>query len=542
MTNAAPPHAQAYSTTIFHNNVTAQHMAVLQQHNQHLAQLLNNAYREAMNRNLVTQNQRGRAQAGMRGIGDQTAGNGYNTATGSGRASPAPGLGQPTIPGGLSAPDVHHALQRADATHATQIMTDAMHRSASSASLQSRTPNRTGLATPDHPGSGVANASTRATPEIDGAPSGDLGSAETPSPSQGSPGYEVYILSSPEGPRALLFNHTTSAAYYTPRLRTPASLPQLRSGLGFTSFANEAHSSFSGHFNGQVASLQQSSGPQTTLPRVQNGPTAQHAQPEVNHGAPHFHPNNPAALPLPHMLHRVLPHLWLILRLSFFVWIVTTPQTSWTRWLVIVGMAVALFIHGTGVLDGFISRAWQPLGRLENFLPRLHDDRARHGTRRFPEQGEGPISDTTGQDPDPAQLAARLIAERRGQEPWLVRQVRRVERAGVLFLASIAPGVAERHIANQEAEVRAERDRREAEERAERERREAEEASAVAAQPATENSTGAGAEVSSQEEGVVGEGEASGHANHNVLQGTEGEGELRHREKAGQAHEPVATL
>jgi hypothetical protein len=51
----------------------------------------------------------------------------------------------------------------------------------------------------------------------------------------------------------------------------------------------------------------------------------------------------------------------------------------------------------------------------------------------------------------------------------------------VLFLASIAPGLAERHIANQEAEARAERERREAEERAERERREAEQAAETAA-------------------------------------------------------------
>jgi hypothetical protein len=36
-------------------------------------------------------------------------------------------------------------------------------------------------------------------------------------------------------------------------------------------------------------------------------------------------------------------------------------------------------------------------------------------------------------------------------------QVRRVERAGLLFLASIAPGVAERHIAHLEAEVERQR-------------------------------------------------------------------------------------
>lgn len=57
------------------------------------------------------------------------------------------------------------------------------------------------------------------------------------------------------------------------------------------------------------------------------------------------------------------------------------------------------------------------------------------------------------------------MAERRRQS-WFTAQVRRIERAGLLFLASIAPGVAERHIANLEAETRAEEARRREEEEA----------------------------------------------------------------------------
>lgn len=74
------------------------------------------------------------------------------------------------------------------------------------------------------------------------------------------------------------------------------------------------------------------------------------------------------------------------------------------------------------------------------------------------------------------------MAQRQQQNAnWFVDQVRRLERAGLLFLASIAPGVAERHIAALEAQEQAERERREAEERAERERREAEERAAAEA-------------------------------------------------------------
>ncbi|KAJ3537087.1 hypothetical protein NM208_g6460 [Fusarium decemcellulare] len=60
-------------------------------------------------------------------------------------------------------------------------------------------------------------------------------------------------------------------------------------------------------------------------------------------------------------------------------------------------------------------------------------------------------------------MARRLVAQHQGPESWILSQVRRLERAGLLFLASIAPGVAERHIANLEAAARAERERREAE-------------------------------------------------------------------------------
>jgi hypothetical protein len=71
-------------------------------------------------------------------------------------------------------------------------------------------------------------------------------------------------------------------------------------------------------------------------------------------------------------------------------------------------------------------------------------------------------------------MAARLVAERQGPDGWLLTQMRRLERAGLLFLASIAPGVAERHIANLEAAARAERERREAEAREAAAAREAE--------------------------------------------------------------------
>ena len=55
-------------------------------------------------------------------------------------------------------------------------------------------------------------------------------------------------------------------------------------------------------------------------------------------------------------------------------------------------------------------------------------------------------------------MAAGLVAMRGAHQGWLAGQLRRLERAGLLFLASLAPGVAEGHIANLEAEERQRRD------------------------------------------------------------------------------------
>lgn len=164
--------------------------------------------------------------------------------------------------------------------------------------------------------------------------------------------------------------------------------------------------------------------------------------------------------------------MWLIFRLGLFVWFFTSPDSSWSRWLTIICMAVFAFVLSTGLLNGVAENAWRPIGRhIENILPALEHPRGGQGGRRG-HDGE----------PNPEQMAARLVAERQGREGWLTGQVRRLERAGLLFLASIAPGVAERHIANLEAEARAEENRQ----------REAEAAAAAAAAAATDNGDGQG--------------------------------------------------
>lgn len=158
------------------------------------------------------------------------------------------------------------------------------------------------------------------------------------------------------------------------------------------------------------------------------------------------------------MLMQLWPQLWLLFRLALFVWFFTNPNASWSRWFTIICIAFFIFILSTGVLNGVPEHIWRPLGRhLENLIPL--DPRAAQRADQNQENG----AQGENREPNPADMAARLIAENQGHDGWLMTQIRRLERAGLLFLASIAPGVAERHIANLEATARIDRERREAE-------------------------------------------------------------------------------
>jgi len=131
-----------------------------------------------------------------------------------------------------------------------------------------------------------------------------------------------------------------------------------------------------------------------------------------------------------------------------------------------VAIAIVVFVLNTGVLNEIAGQIWDPFRQhLEGLLP-LADPNQRQQPAQVPVQQAGPNADASQRrqgEPDPADAARRLMAERRNNNAnWFLDQVRRVERASLLFLASIAPGVAERHIAHLEAQERAERQRREA--------------------------------------------------------------------------------
>ncbi|KAL8310509.1 hypothetical protein RB597_010375 [Gaeumannomyces tritici] len=199
----------------------------------------------------------------------------------------------------------------------------------------------------------------------------------------------------------------------------------------------------------------------------------------------------------------IWPHLWLMIRMGIFIyWFrFLHSESSWERWFSVLGIVLVVVVINTGMLNGLVDQAWQPVREhLDHLMPmgpgagaQAGADAAAPGQPQQNANGDNGAPRAPAAEPNPAEAAARMVAARRDANAnWLLDQVRRVERAGLLFLASIAPGIAERHIAHLEEEARAERRRQE-------------EAAAAAAQ-----AEAAAAEATAAEAGATAKTEASG--------------------------------
>ena len=104
-------------------------------------------------------------------------------------------------------------------------------------------------------------------------------------------------------------------------------------------------------------------------------------------------------------------------------------------------------------------------------MPLAGNEPRRPGADRNGENANAAATQRTNQGPTPQEAAERLLQERERQDVSILRQsVRRVERAIALFIASLVPGVGERHIAAREAaEVARQAEARERDEQALRE-------------------------------------------------------------------------
>ncbi|KAJ8127001.1 hypothetical protein O1611_g6637 [Lasiodiplodia mahajangana] len=378
--------------------------------------------------------------------------------------------------GSIGAYDVQNSFPASDAGSATRAMADAMRRNASSSSLrnlasfQGQQPIPPGVTTPLIPSRTASAAGTpdplRANGRSANASSGiHINQAPSAVP-------EVYILSSPSGPRAILLSGS-SGTYFSPQLRSypPMGLPLPSMSFGITS--GSAPHTRHGALRHTAPQPSMASG-NAPNPHINNSPLAQPRQlqpqhdlqvpgpirPQMGHGI-----DNPQIQAIG--IAQIWPHIWMIIRLALFIWWFTSPTSSWSRWITVVSIAITLFIVNTGALNPLAEQIWVPLRRhLENLIPLAADADGRQQQHPVAENAQGGdvngVNPARPTDPDPANTAARLVQQRRQNNAnWLLNQARRLERAGILFIASLAPGLAERHIAQVEAEARAERQRQE---------------------------------------------------------------------------------
>ena len=286
---------------------------------------------------------------------------------------------------------------------------------------------------------------------------------------QGSESSAVYLLSSPSGPQALL---VSPSGLYT----TPWQFPAL-SAVTLTTHANplmqnniisrqqpQADADQAGQLHQQVP---QQAGP-AQIAQVQQ------PQPQPNH--------------VRDLLRILLPlggHLWLMIRLFGFVYFFTAGA-GWRRTILLGLLAMLVFIAQTGIFRPIVLGIWDPIRRhAEGLVPLVGNERPQGGALRNPDNANAPGTGPANREPMPSLALQALVQARERQDGNIVRQsIRRAERAIALFVASLIPGVGERHIAAREAarelmEEREERARREREEVEQRREADAPEQSAV---------------------------------------------------------------
>lgn len=455
---------------------------------------------------------------------------------------PPPTASQPwSVPnlGPTGAHDFPNPPHPPDMVSATRAMADAMRRNATSSSLanleshHSQQPIVPGVTTPLIPSRTGSAAGSFDPLRATERPTNASNRLRTSPASSTTP--EVYILSSPRGPQAILINDD-SALYHSPQLsgRRPVG-PPISTMPFHTASGSAPHAR---HGIPQIV--------QRTIPVGGNAmnahihaPPAQHPQIRQAQGV-QMPPPVPAqfghGLDHPQIqavrIAQIWPHITMLLRLAFFIWWFTSPTSSWSRWLTVISVAVVLFLANAGAFNPWADQIWIPLRRhLENLMPLAADAGA--DQRRGPAVDDAQVGDGNAanparpRDPNPADAAARLVQQRRlDNANWLLNRVRRLERAGILFLASLAPGLAERHIAQMEAEARAERQRQQEAEAA------ATATSSTTPEGATENDAAAGQAAS----------ELPSHDEvHNSGTGAPG-GEARQSTDAAPPEEPLVAI
>ena len=277
---------------------------------------------------------------------------------------------------------------------------------------------------------------------------------------QGIESSVIYVLSSPSGPHALLVS--PSGLYTTPWQSTSLGTVTPHSAIHPTaSILRPANNSISP--NGQQPDIEQGQVAQGQQRAQQPANAPQVAQAQHQHQQQANEARDLARILLP-----LGGHLWLLIRLFGFVYFFTAGA-GWRRTMLLGLIAGLVFIAQTGIFRPVIQRIWDPIRRhAEGLVPLAANERPRVGAAGAGINGDGTATQPRNRESTPQEAAERLLQERERQGVSFVRQsFRRVERAVALFVASLVPGVGERHIAAREAaEAARQTEAREREERA----------------------------------------------------------------------------
>jgi hypothetical protein len=262
----------------------------------------------------------------------------------------------------------------------------------------------------------------------------------------------AWLLSTPLGPQALVF----------------------APGHGYFSSAPT-------HTTGQLANPNQS---------TSHHSTRDHRQPSGDHvGHTPGLPNNPPVLPVANdadaapaqavarpgqqqrqanrdndIFHLILQRGWLFLRLYIFMFVLSEPGT-WRRWFLLAMAVIVCLLPRENPLRELTNRI---RAHIDGLVPiaaapeqRQQGQAAQNRAQAADNDGQArPAAGVPAQQPFPEQAAARIIRQNQERRNHgIVRDtIFRVERAMALFLASLVPGVGERHVrAREEARREAER-------------------------------------------------------------------------------------
>ncbi|TQS34697.1 hypothetical protein Golomagni_04908 [Golovinomyces magnicellulatus] len=332
--------------------------------------------------------------------------------------------------------DLHSMLQNADRSSVKNQSTNQKHFTSISEKVKSRVYSSQPKS---NSSTSLAVALTPINPTFNPSTGENTGTNGVSPSSQIANKPMVYILSSPTGPRAILMSNAQN--FFTP----PRNAGPFRYS-----------------FDVSLTGRNSLAMPDRTQPLRQEV----HEQRNANVQTENTGPDPPQAnLRAGGIGLQVGQILWLIIRLVVLFLLFTAGNSSWTRWLMASGIAFIVIIAFTGFLNGVVQQVWIPIRRhLEALVPLgpVHNqnvplqpngvhgpagDEDRAVQMRLPEN-----ININGNEPNPLDYPGRGIDQQiRSNSELVMTQIRRLEQSLILFVASLVPGVSERHIAHREA-------------------------------------------------------------------------------------------